>query len=967
MRKTFLLPIIIPLAAASLAAATLEEPPDVGTGKASGGPDAWGYRYIDSDSPDTAAYSWRDTTSGTWTAVDGLTDDNAVGPFPMGFSFPYYWYTVDQFWVQSNGGISFSIPSRAWTPQNTGENGFPNAALPQDLIGAYGFDLDFTAGGRCRYRARNTPPESLIVSWLGVRQWNANRTFTFQMILARADSSIRFQYQTANAWQTGASIGIENMTGGVGLEYYDNGTPSGNVPHNGLAVKIYPPASSAYTSADAGVVEVMNPASGAVTVHTSDVLRPRAALKNFGTGPITVTRAVCRIRNSAGTVVFADTLNNIALAKAQQLDTAFNRTFTSTVNGTYRMVVRTTATESPANDDNDSIVVELPVVTYQSWVNYDDGSRNTWMSWSGTGTTSPTGFGNLYVLTRYPTIVDSAQVFVSHNNNNYIWIQLYDTTGPGGGPGNLLATDTVRLTGNVTNGEWVTVSYTSRNITLDDGSLFVGVLTPSANVRFGMDQTAPISRRCWEYTGGWTPYRNMETQEAMIRVNCRPRPTTMAFYVDSANGSDANPGTSALPFRTIVRSLAVMQGTDTAYVRNGTYFGPLDLLPRHSGTAVRRTVLRSQAGHVPRVRAGGGAYTLADSGASYVTVKGFTVYPGTQQMSVVFQSARACSLNGNTVYVPTMGPGVLAMDMRSSAIRSNRILPVGDNPYPAQGVWVYYSDSLRVDSNIVSGMADAGILLEGTNRTAVCRNAVDHCLMGMDINSSGSDSVYNNTIDASGDIGIHVQNLYGTLTVRNTNLTGGRYGFGWVDGQGTVSSNYNNLWNNSVSNYSYAGHTVGTGASDISANPLYGAGYVLTAGSPCINAGTPVGLPASGLPDIGAYEFGLKEESGAAGGPAGGTAFGLAAGRPNPFRDRTDIEYWCPFSEVAGGSRAVLRIYNISGQLVRTLVDGTQTAGRHTAHWDGRDAAGRRVGAGIYYCRLEAGGQRAVRALTLLK
>lgn len=966
MRTPFILPVVLTMAAV-LTAATLEGPPDGGSGKASGGPDAWGYRYIDSDSPDTAAYSWRDTTSGTWFAVNGLTDDNAVGPFNMGFNFPYYWYSVDQFWVQSNGGISFSIPSRAWTPQNTGESGFPNTALPQDLIGAYGFDLDFTAGGRCRYRTRSTPPESLIVSWLGVRQWNSTRTFTFQIILARADSSIRFQYQTATAWQTAASIGVENMTGGVGLEYYENGTPAGNVPHNGLAVKIYPPATSAYTSADAGVVAVMNPSSGAVTVHTNDALRPRATLKNFGTSPITITRAVCRIRNSAGTVVFADTLSNIVLNKAQQVDTSFSRTFSPTASGTYRMVVRTTATESPANAANDSIIVELPVVTYPAWVAYDDGAGENWMAWSGTGAASPTGFGNLYVLTRYPTIIDSIQVFVSHQNNNYLWVGLYDTTGQGGGPGNLLATDTVRLVGNVTNGEWISVSYTSRNITLADGSLFVCVLTPSANVRFRMDQTVPISRRCWEYTGGWTPYRNMETQEAMIRVKCRPRPSTMAFYVDSANGSDANAGTFTLPFKTINRALTVMQGTDTGYVRNGTYHERLDLLPRHSGTATRYTVLRAQPGHSPAIRAGGEAYTLADSGASYLVVKGFTIYPGTQQMSVVLQSARACSLNNNTIYVPTMGPGILAMDLRSSAIRANRVLPVGDNPYPAQGIWVYYSDSLRVDSNIVSGLADVGILLEGTNRTAVCRNAVDHCLMGLGANYSGNDSVYNNTIDASGDIGIHIQGLWGNLVVHNTNLTNSRYGFGWVDGQGTIVSNYNNLWNNSASNYAYAGHTVGAGANDISADPLYGTGYVLTAGSPCIDAGTPVGLPASGPPDIGAYEFGLKDQSGTTGEPAERTAFGLTAVHPNPFRDRTTIEYWSPLSEEAGGSRAMLRVYNISGQLVKTLVDGAQTPGRHAAQWDGRDAAGRRVAAGIYYCRLEAGGRRAVRALTLLR
>jgi parallel beta-helix repeat protein len=950
--------------AATAAAITLDQNPEYDYGKASGGPDAWGYRYIDSDAPDTAGYSWRDTTEGVWNAVNGLGDDNCIGPFPIGFSFPYYWYTVDQFWIQSNGGISFSIPSRAWTPQNTGESGFPNLALPQDLIGAYGFDLDFTTGGRCRYRSRNTPPESLIVSWLGVRQWNSTRTFTFQIILARADSSIRFQYQASPAWQTGASIGIENMTGGVGLEYYENGTPAGNLPHNGLAVKIYPPAASAYTSTDAGVVAVMNPSSGAVVVHTNDQLRPRATLKNFGTTPITVTRAVCRISNSAGTVVYADTINNLLLNKAQQLDTSFVRAFNPTADGTYRMVVRTEATENPANSSNDSMIVEIPVVTYPSWVAYDDGVRDRWMAWSGTSTAAPTGLGSRFSMTRYPFLLDSILVFVSHQNNNYIWVELYDTTGLGGGPGNLIATDTIRLTPASPGGRWVGVEYIGRNITISDGQFLVGVKTPSANVRFGIDQTAPITRRCWEYTSGWTPYRNMETQDLMLRVKCRPRPQTMAFYVDSTSGSDAYPGTFAQPFRTITHALNVIQGTDTCYVRNGTYYGPLNLIPRHGGISSRYTVLRSQPGHSPRVLASG-AYALSDSAASFVAIKGFTLYPGNQQMNVVLQSARACSLNSNTIYVPTMGPGVLAMEMRSSAIRANRVLPVGDNPYPAQGLWLYYSDSIRVDSNIVSGLADVGILLEGTDRCAVYHNVVDHCLMGIDASYSGNDSIYNNTIDASLDIGLHIQGLWGNLAVCNTNLTNGRYGFGWVDGTGSVSSDYNNLWGNTVSNYSYiSGYSVIQGGHDISADPLYVAGYVLSPGSPCIDAGTPVGLPASGAPDIGAYEFGLKDPTGIFGLPSGGADFGLMSGRPNPFRDRVLIEYWCPAADDAGAS---LRIYNISGQLVRVLVEDNQAPGRHMALWDGRDEFGRRAAAGIYYCRLEVGGRRAVKALMLLR
>ena len=49
-----------------------------------------------------------------------------------------------------------------------------------------------------------------------------------------------------------------------------------------------------------------------------------------------------------------------------------------------------------------------------------------------------------------------------------------------------------------------------------------------------------------------------------------------------------------------------------------------------------------------------------------------------------------------------------------------------------------------------------------------------------------------------------------------------------------------------------------------------------------------------------------------------------------------------------------LRVYDVSGRLVRTLVDGEKGAGYHTAVWDGRDDAGTEVASGVYFCRMEA-------------
>lgn len=72
--------------------------------------------------------------------------------------------------------------------------------------------------------------------------------------------------------------------------------------------------------------------------------------------------------------------------------------------------------------------------------------------------------------------------------------------------------------------------------------------------------------------------------------------------------------------------------------------------------------------------------------------------------------------------------------------------------------------------------------------------------------------------------------------------------------------------------------------------------------------------------------------------------------RPNPFTDATDIAFELPASR-----HVTLRVYSAAGKLVRTLVDATMPQGVHRTPWNGRDAAGRVVGSGIYFVKLSAG------------
>ena len=62
-----------------------------------------------------------------------------------------------------------------------------------------------------------------------------------------------------------------------------------------------------------------------------------------------------------------------------------------------------------------------------------------------------------------------------------------------------------------------------------------------------------------------------------------------------------------------------------------------------------------------------------------------------------------------------------------------------------------------------------------------------------------------------------------------------------------------------------------------------------------------------------------------------------------------------------------LSIYALTGQHIRTLMDGERAAGSYSVTWDGRDEAGRNVASGVYLCRMVAGGYSVVRKMILMK
>lgn len=191
-----------------------------------GGPDGFGYRWIDSNEPGGPAFAWEDiTATGSLLALTG--DDATSGAVPIGFDFPYYGGTFNSLRVCTNGWLSFTSTANAYDNQQ-----LPNAGAPASLIAPMWDDLDFGTGS---YVYTYGDASHFVVSWVGAPRYQTGGPYTFQAILY-ATGEIRFQYLTMGTVTSSATVGIQNEARTIGLTTAFNT----NYLANNLAVRILP-------------------------------------------------------------------------------------------------------------------------------------------------------------------------------------------------------------------------------------------------------------------------------------------------------------------------------------------------------------------------------------------------------------------------------------------------------------------------------------------------------------------------------------------------------------------------------------------------------------------------------------------------------------------------------------------------------------------------------------------------------
>jgi flagellar hook assembly protein FlgD len=90
--------------------------------------------------------------------------------------------------------------------------------------------------------------------------------------------------------------------------------------------------------------------------------------------------------------------------------------------------------------------------------------------------------------------------------------------------------------------------------------------------------------------------------------------------------------------------------------------------------------------------------------------------------------------------------------------------------------------------------------------------------------------------------------------------------------------------------------------------------------------------------------------------------FGLAQNYPNPFNPSTNFEF-----RISSLEFTTLKIFDVLGREVSTLVDEMRPAGSYTVRWDGMDNRGVSVSSGIYLYQLVAGSSTVTKKMILLK
>lgn len=242
-----------------------------------GGPDNFGYSFIDNNAPGGPVYDWQDISGFGASAIMYNVpafggDDNFSEPVPLGFSFPFYGYNYSEAYVDINGELLLAPNSwyDAYPGQNWDGDGnmfnymypIPGYAQMPGLIAVYWDDLFAVEGTSDIYfhTFGEAPDRYAVIQWNNLKflaGTGGTPNLKFQAIL-HENGEIVMQYHTTHTGQIpgvvphangrSATVAIQNASADIGLcylrEIVQNNTyvgvePAGNLLHDGLAIRFF--------------------------------------------------------------------------------------------------------------------------------------------------------------------------------------------------------------------------------------------------------------------------------------------------------------------------------------------------------------------------------------------------------------------------------------------------------------------------------------------------------------------------------------------------------------------------------------------------------------------------------------------------------------------------------------------------------------------------------------------------------
>lgn len=513
---------------------------------AGGGPDLFGYRWLDSNdtTPGAPVFNWVDIPSRPDAVRLYLPrDDDLSVSIPMEFNFHFYWTNFSNLKIHTNGHVTFNNFSglalcldNIATPGGQADNFI--APFLGDLTFADNYAPTFVNPGEIWYWTNRN--DSMVVSWINAPFWRRPGagvptdfwgSNTFQLILTAADSGITFQYQHTNpaTWATDSIcvnnmlIGIENLTGNIGLAAYSDEIPPDTTDY---AIKYLYPAVPGVVTPDPAPVWNENPDNQAQFIMPGLSTELITQISNLGNQNLTSnTRIFGRVTPlDPLNVLWADTLDLPSIGVGSDTIMTFPDSLTLASYGQYYYKVRIINPDD-LNLSNNENSVELSVVEETA-----NGYRMTYCTLNppdgaiGWGLGPDYGVGLYMEPPDYPAEIYGVDLFILDFRN--------DTTIPVGSgyrinvyaedsigrPGALLHSHSVAKD-SVISDDWNYIDFDSL-VSIDSGGFYIAWLHDGDSISLGTEEFGPISRRTYEIiAGGWAPYRDGNTEDFLFAVN----------------------------------------------------------------------------------------------------------------------------------------------------------------------------------------------------------------------------------------------------------------------------------------------------------------------------------------------------------------------------------------------------------------------------------------------------------------